>query len=251
MKREDDCMTRTKHENIVKFIAFEEAAYYKYILVMELCDGCLHDSIHSNGLERSDFVQLCQNLCSAVQHLRQLALVHRDIKPENILIKKLSNEQKTYKLGDFGTARVLTANESFTSLHGTPEFLHPDIFGKLYAADLDNIDSDVEFNALHELWSIGATLYNSATGQLPFHTNKGREDHKKMYAMMTQKTAKHISARETTAGKIKWSGELPSHALGNTLDKTFISKIEAYLACLLNVRHTIKLKRFCFHYSFV
>lgn len=175
---------------------------------------------------------LCGDLCSAVQYLRQVNLIHRDIKPDNILLAQRSDGRNIYKLGDFGSARILRAKKTYTSLHGTFEFLHPDIFGKLFKAGLDDIDPDVMFDATHELWSIGATLYVSATGELPFLPQNGRENYKTMYAMITRKGRNHISAKELKGGGIKWSSELPAHALGN-MPKC---NVALYLAGLLNVR---------------
>lgn len=233
MKREADCMALTNHPNIVKFIAFEED-----ILVMELCDGNLADRIHPKGLEYSEFIRVCEDLCGAVHYLRRINMVHRDIKPDNILMTKRNDGQFAYKLGDFGAARILKENQKYVSLYGTFEFLHPDIFAKLYAADLSNIDPNLSFVDKHELWAIGATLFVAATGEVPFSPQMGRDDHKLMFEMISKKQPKDISATETKDGQIQWSRELPTYALGGSSER---NNVEAYLAGLLNV---------CFKMSF-
>lgn len=237
MQREADCMAITDHANIVRFITFEKAAKYGHILVMELCDDCLCERILPTGLNHSEFIRLCKDLCSAVKHLRENNLVHRDIKPENILTAKSNDGQTIYKLGDFGAARQLKENENYGSCYGTYEFLHPDIFAKLYKPGLDNIDPNLLFYATNELWSIGATLYTAATGQVPFLPRNGRDDFKTMFQMITLKQRKHISATEPKAGKISWSSKLPASALGNSLalENSLKRNIESYLAGLLNV----------------
>lgn len=154
---------------------------------MELCDASLNDSIFPIGLEYSEFIRVCQFLCTVEKYLRQINIIHRDIKPENILTKTLNDGQIIYKLGDFGAARLLKENKQYKSLHGTEAYVHPDIYAKLYEKGLDNVDPNVLFDATHELWSIGATLYAVATGQVPFEPKKGMKDFKTMYAMTTQK----------------------------------------------------------------
>lgn len=234
--REAELMALTDHRNIVKLIKLEPVPYHKYVLVVELCNGCLHDLIKPNGLEYSDFVELCQALSSAIQHLRQHNMVHRDIKPENILVAN-QGDQKIYKLGDFGTAGIVTDNDSYTTLHGTPQFMHPDMFAKWHAYGLDNIDPSITLVATNELWSIGVTLYQSATGHLPFHPKDGCEENcRLMYAMITGKNATPIAAVETEDGEIKWLNELPVNALTSMVNNTFKKRIEAYLAGLLTVR---------------
>lgn len=232
VKREVDCMRLTNHPNIVKLLAYENDEKIGHILVMELYGESLDDRIHPTGLEHSDFNQLCKDLCAATRYLRQLNLIHRDIKPDNILVAKHNDGQITYKLCDFGAARVLKPNEKYTSIHGTFEFCHPDIFAKLYETGLDNVDSNLSFTDTNELWSIGVTLYQAATGQLPFLPIKGRDNYKLMYRMITEKQRGDISATESKKSQIKWSSELPAHALAAHPHK---EKVQSYLAGLLNV----------------
>lgn len=202
-----------------------------YVLAMEKCNGDLNEMIPSHGLAYTEFVRVCQFLCTTVKHLRQINLVHRDIKPENILTKTLGDGQIVYKLGDFGAARVLKDNERCQSIYGTEVYMHPDIYAKQYAKALDGIDPNVSFGATHELWSIGATLYCAATGNVPFSPLEGQNKIKMMYQMTTKKKHEHISARELASGEIGWSSQLPDYSL-NDAPK---SKVEAYLAGLLNV----------------
>lgn len=67
VRREADCLALTNHPNIVKFISLEESDEFKHILVMELLsDKTLADRASPNGLESSDFLRLCHQLCAAV-----------------------------------------------------------------------------------------------------------------------------------------------------------------------------------------
>lgn len=228
----------TNHENIVRFFALEQVVGlipHRKALIMEYCDGGnLQKLINSkpNGLGSSEFLRICHDLVSAVKHLREKNLVHRDIKPLNILISNRSDGNNVYKLGDFGAARILAEDERFGSLHGTFEYLNPDIFAKMYASDLEIIPPKQSFNANHELWSLGVTFFECVTGHLPFISKDGRNDTKKMYAMISQKSDKDISAKDDENGQIKWATELPETC---ELDGSLKHDVTNFLAGLLNV----------------
>ena len=77
-----------------------------------------------------------------------------------------------FKLADFGTARELGPEETFISLHGTEEYLHPG----MYERALVNPYAKNAFPAKVDLWSVGATFFHAATGRLPFQPFKKRDD---------------------------------------------------------------------------
>lgn len=103
-------------------------------------------------------------------------------------MKCISNDGTvTYKLIDFGTARELPEEGVFKSLHGTVEYLRPDMYKK---AMLNQYNEDsLNFNANVDLWSIGVTLYHIATGKLPFVPYGGRKNTNKtiMYYITSKK----------------------------------------------------------------
>lgn len=106
-------------------------------------------------------------------------MVHRDIKPGNILRYVDANEQVTYKLGDFGNAKILTNGQRYDHIYGTPEYMHPDVFAKVYFDKLSKlypIDKSDTFCDKHDLWSIGVTVFQMATGNVCFQPIRGRED---------------------------------------------------------------------------
>jgi NIMA (never in mitosis gene a)-related kinase 1/4/5 len=50
--------------------------------------------------------------------------MHRDLKTQNLFL----NKKNMVKLGDFGTARILSNEESFAmSVVGTPYYISPEI----------------------------------------------------------------------------------------------------------------------------
>lgn len=194
-------MARMNHENIVKFFGLEQVEgldYSEKVLVMELCaEGNACDFIYSqpNGLTSFELLRFFQNMMNAMKHLRDNDLVHRDIKPSNIVRANRGDGNTIYKLADFGAARILKKNQNYGSLYGTCEYIHTDIFAKLYSSALDIVPTQRLFNEIHELWSLGVTLYEAATGKLPFEPINGRDDLKTMYKMISQKQSGCVSAR--------------------------------------------------------
>lgn len=216
MNREAETMKLAAHQNIVKFLGLEQTDQKipRRVLIMEYCPaGDLQEFIDSrpNGLPPMEFLRLSDNLISATKHLFEKSLVHRDIKPSNILFSTHVDGTSIYKLADFGAARVLMPDESYGSLYGTYEYVHPDIFAKFYAHDLDIRPPSQYFNRYHEFWSIGVTLFEAASGRLPFNPKNGRPDRKAMYKMISQKQNDQISAKEVAEGQIEYSTELPEN----------------------------------------
>ena len=70
------------------------------------------------------------------------------------------NGSHIYKLVDFGAARQLDPSDTFTSLYGTEEYLHPDMYERAVLRK----NKGKAFNRNVDLWSIGATFYHVITG---------------------------------------------------------------------------------------
>lgn len=111
-----------------------------------------------------------------------------------------------YKLTDFGGARVLEDNAEFMSLHGTEEYLHPDVYNKA----LVDRRAPGSFGAEIDLWSLGATFYHCAGGSTPFKPFYGRNDKLTMLKMIKDKDPGVISGQQKSEkGEIIYSKELP------------------------------------------
>lgn len=213
-EREANVLKALNHPNIVKFMGFERYAHYD-TLAMEFCDGGdlqrdLERNSQRNGMSTNEFMLFFHHLLNGLKYLAGKNIVHRDIKPANILIS-IKNGRKTYKLGDFGAARVLQPNELYTSLYGTTEYLHPNILENLHGDLITPNHAKVRhFNTNHELWSVGVTIYEAATGQLPFNAKNGLRNPRLLYKMIMDKGRGHIAAMEFDDGSLRWCSELPA-----------------------------------------
>lgn len=238
IEREANMMKLCHHKNIVKFFGLEKIANRcnEFALAMEYCSGGnLSEMIEENrdGLEPSEFYKVFGNMVAAIKHLHSLHIIHRDLKPNNIVVNKFQN-QNVYKITDFGAARQLKRNEGYTSLYGTYEYVHPEIFETYYYKLLDIEPPNHTFNENHEWWSIGVTMYEIATGRLPFCPINGREDKKKMFAMISKKKESSIAAVENN-DEIQWQTTLPDSCKIKNKDE-----LAQFLASLLKVSSSIK-----------
>ena len=85
---------------------------------------------------------------------KTLKVIHRDIKPSNMLI----NSEGEVKIADFGvSAQLENSLEQRSTWVGTTMYMSPErLKGDNYTTDSD-------------LWSLGLTLVEGATGREPFY----------------------------------------------------------------------------------
>lgn len=210
--RELQLLRKLDHPNIIRLLAIEKlASTNKCVLVLEYCEGgSLHHMLdnpqHVYGLQEAEFICVLTDVSAGIQYLRRENVIHRDIKPGNIMRYVTDDGQSIYKLTDFGAARNLDDSESFESLCGTEEYLHPAIYEKAVL----RLPTAQSFDAKVDLWSLGVTFYHTATGQLPFQAFGGRSNRYTMFDIISQKESGVISGiQKEENGAIEWKSDLP------------------------------------------
>lgn len=103
--------------------------------VMELVKGLpLTEYCDSRKLSVNDRLDLFVQICSAVQHAHQKAVIHRDLKPSNVLVTE-HDGKPVPKVIDFGLAKALgssgmlterTLHTAFGTVVGTPLYMAPE-----------------------------------------------------------------------------------------------------------------------------
>src|SRR6185295_3391599 len=108
-----------------------------------------------NRLSTRQRLELCLQVCHAVQHAHQKGIIHRDLKPSNILVE-VHDVRPVVKVIDFGIAKAtggqLTDKTLFTGiaqLVGTPLYMSPE------QAGLSSLDVDTR----SDVYSLGVLLY--------------------------------------------------------------------------------------------
>ena len=135
-----------------------------YFYAMEFVEGETLDHLikRSNRLEVKLALEIVMQVAAGLAAVCKQSLVHRDIKPSNIMVRLDEGAIVTAKIIDLGLAKVANGSRSEAAISvsgafaGTPEFASPEQF----AGTGVDIRSD--------LYSLGVTLWDMLTGQVPF-----------------------------------------------------------------------------------
>lgn len=152
-KTEAQAVAGLIHPNIVNVYDVGEDQGFFYI-VMEYIEGItLKQYIERKGqLAVKESVSIAIQVAQGIEAAHHNNVIHRDVKPQNILI---SREGKV-KVTDFGIARVATENTIDTNTVGSVHYISPE------QARGGFVDERTD------IYSLGITLYEMVTGQVPF-----------------------------------------------------------------------------------
>jgi serine/threonine protein kinase len=105
--REAQAAARLNHPGIVTLYEMGEEDG-NALLVTELVDGTTLARLNRDGtLSDREIGEIGADLCEALDHAHERAVVHRDIKPQNVLVTE--EGEPSAKLMDFGVARLTDA----------------------------------------------------------------------------------------------------------------------------------------------
>jgi non-specific serine/threonine protein kinase/serine/threonine-protein kinase len=161
---EQRTLARLQHPGIATVFDAGTTPDGRPFLAMELVHGVpllRYCDEHRLGLPAR--LSLLQQVCEAVHHAHQKAVVHRDLKPSNILVTDVDGHPRV-KVIDFGIAKLLDGQADFTRsglFVGTPEYMSPE---QAAGEDLDT-RSDVH--------ALGIVLYELLVGVRPFQARAG------------------------------------------------------------------------------
>ena len=135
-----------------------------YFYAMEFVEGETLDSLikRSGSLEVKLALEITKQVGAGLAAVHKKKLIHRDIKPSNIMVSFEDDGVVTAKIIDLGLAKAVDESGAQTTISasgafaGTPEFASPE---QIVGGEVD-IRSD--------LYSLGVSLWQMLTGQVPF-----------------------------------------------------------------------------------
>jgi len=153
--REAETAGRLNHPNIVTIYDVGEERGLAYIAMEYLKGRHLSDYAKSDNLmEPRKVLGIIARTADALGFAHKQQVVHRDIKPANLMYDPAAD---ILKITDFGIARLSGAGSTRTGIVlGTPSFMSPEqLEGRTVTGHSD-------------LFSLGVSLFQLLTGQLPF-----------------------------------------------------------------------------------
>ena len=154
-RREASTAAKLRHPNIIKIYAVgreEDAVYF----AMDYLPQGLADRLNvMTQLPEQMLIRMAIDVASALGFAHREGVIHRDIKTDNILFDEHGNAV----VADFGIARAVATHTDSTGTNmvvGTPQYFSPEQARGL------------QLDGRADIYSLGVTLFKSATGQLPF-----------------------------------------------------------------------------------
>ncbi|MBK7948568.1 MAG: protein kinase [Deltaproteobacteria bacterium] len=152
---EAQAAARMNHPNIVTLYDADQANG-RFFITMEHLEGLpLSTILKQRGrLGPRDTARLGLQVCAGLQYAHDQGIVHRDIKTANLFLTR----DRKLKIMDFGLAKILEAarERGATIIAGTPDYMAPEQ------------SAGAVSDGRTDLYALGVTLFELATGRLPF-----------------------------------------------------------------------------------
>ncbi len=142
--------------NIVTIHSYGETNEFEFICMEYVSGQTLAQMLLTERiLPLKAAVSIFEQILMALEAAHTQQIIHRDIKPSNIMI----TDDQTVKVMDFGIAKLPSLSETMAmtrTVLGTPYYMSPEQI------------SGQKIDIRSDLFSLGAILYESMTGEKPF-----------------------------------------------------------------------------------
>ena len=153
--REAETAGRLNHPNIVTIYDVGEDEDLSYIAMDYLKgENLLAYCKSDNLLPTKEVFEVLAKVADALAYAHSNGVIHRDVKPANIIYDR---ETGVLKVTDFGVACLTDSSKTKTgTILGSPSYMSPEQL------------AGMKVDGRSDLFSLGVTLYQMLTGELPF-----------------------------------------------------------------------------------
>ncbi|KAM7371592.1 hypothetical protein PAMP_008811 [Pampus punctatissimus] len=162
-RKEIELMNYLHHPKLVQCLAAYDHKP-EMVMVMEfIAGGELFERIVDDNFEHTEpaSARYMQQILQGIAYMHQQNIIHLDLKPENIVC--VDTTGTSIKIIDFGLASRLDGKTPLKVMHGTPEFVAPEVI---------NYEP---VGLATDMWSIGVICYILLSGESPFQGNSDAE----------------------------------------------------------------------------
>lgn len=159
LRREYNFIRRIDSPFVIKTEVFLDNKDYAAIVMEDFQGKQLKELIPPGGLESEDVVRLAMDITAGLSAIHRQNIIHKDINPGNIVMDHLNGH---LKIIDFDISSQFDVKVAYLSnpekLEGTLPYISPEQTGR--------VNRRVDHRT--DLYSLGISLYELATGELPF-----------------------------------------------------------------------------------
>lgn len=162
-RKEIELMDLLHHPKLVQCLGAYDS-HPEMVMVLEyIAGGELFERLVDDNFEHTEptSARYMQQILEGMQYVHKQNIIHLDLKPENIVCVDTTGTK--IKIIDFGLAAKLEAGKPLMVMHGTPEFVAPEVIGY----EPVSLETDV--------WSIGVICYILLSGESPFQGGSDAE----------------------------------------------------------------------------
>lgn len=167
--KEAQAAAKLDHPNVCSIFEVGESASGAYIAMQFIEGQTLGDLMHDRKPSIAEVAQWGSEVADALDEAHRQGLVHRDIKPQNIMIT-VKGQAKVLDFGLAKDVRALPVTVLSSTLMTSPGM----VVGTVPYMSPEQVKGE-DLDGRSDIFSLGAVLYEAATGRRPFTAKSGAE----------------------------------------------------------------------------